>query len=219
MSDIYQEGWAERAAHRMRVRAKLVSPPDPEKPAVSLAEEKLHGRITQGYEDTKLQLMLSAALNALEEMLGKKLITQSWKFTYDAFPSGGAALVLPFGRAQEITSITYIDDAGATQTLATTEYELDGDDDYRLPQVSRAYGKSWPSTRCHIRTVAVTAVLGFGEDSTYVPEELRLLAMSLATFLYDNPEAFQFTPNGGELVQTPVYFDMLISKWAYPAFA
>lgn len=69
-------------------------------------------------------------------------------------PYGAQAIELPLGDVGAVRSITYIDTNGAQQTLDPALYVFDGNQ--RSPIIWRAYGQTWPSTRCQPGAVTVT---------------------------------------------------------------
>ena len=68
-----------------------------------------------------------------------------------SFPEG--AILLPRGPVTAITSVTYVDAAGTTQTIGSTNYLIDDlqIDAWLLP----AYGYDWPATRDEANAVRV----------------------------------------------------------------
>jgi uncharacterized phiE125 gp8 family phage protein len=82
-----------------------------------------------------------------------------------------------------ITGITYVDQAGVTQTWSSAEYTVDI---YSRPAlVYLAYGCVWPSIRGDERGIAVTYTAGFGAAGTAVPYELRQAVLLRCQMEYD----------------------------------
>jgi uncharacterized phiE125 gp8 family phage protein len=69
-----------------------------------------------------------------------------------------------------VTSITYTDENGVSQTWAASLYLVDP----AGGRIQPAYGQVYPSTRAGIlNAVAVRFVAGYGAAATAVPENLR----------------------------------------------
>jgi uncharacterized phiE125 gp8 family phage protein len=82
---------------------------------------------------------------------------QTGEIALDAFPLGPIAL--EYGPVATITTVTYVDTSGVTQTLPSIGYTLD---DYkRTPWLVQAYGTSWPATLPAINAVKVRYVTGY----------------------------------------------------------
>lgn len=158
----------------------VVTPPtaDP----VSLAEAKAHCRISGSDEDGLLAGYLMAARSHAETYLGRALATQTLQLALDGdWPCDRIALPRP--PLQSVTSITYSDTAGATQTLAADQYRVDSTAHQGF--IERAYGVTWPAVRDQARTIVVTYVAGY----TQIPEPIRAAILLLVGHFYENREA------------------------------
>lgn len=94
----------------------------PTEPVLSLAD--LRGRLRVPFEDEDMQLQdfLEAAVQHVEDVLGRKLAPQTWRWWYDDVPAG-REIVLP-EPARTIIVKTYDTDDVAT-TLSASDYVLD----------------------------------------------------------------------------------------------
>lgn len=162
----------------------LVSPPA-EVP-VSLTEIKTHSRIDEDLheEDPLLEALARAATEWAETFLRRALVTQTWELALPWFPSW---IEVPKPPLQSVTSITYTDPDGASQTLATSVYTADTRRD--PGRIVLAYGQSWPSTRPVPNAVVVRFVCGYGgvED---VPDLVKRGILMRAADLYEHRESF-----------------------------
>jgi len=155
----------------------VVTPPASE--PLTLAQAKSHLRITSSAEDSDITGMITAARKAVERWCKRGLITQTVRLRLDAFPV--VAIRLPWGRAASITSVTYVDTDGDTQTLASYHSDLDS-----LPaRITPAYGESWPQTRDQLAAVSVTYVVGAAAADEDVVAAIKLLIGDM----YANREA------------------------------
>lgn len=147
-------------------------------------------------------------LDGPEGELGRALITQTWDHSLDVFPpavmdadywrrdrvklsgpvwSGfeGIPLLPP---VQSITSVSYVDTAGSTQTVAPGDYRLIQGD---RPLLAPIRGGSWPSTYLDYGAITVRMVSGYGASGASVPEPIltaMILRISIMRGLYQqNP--------------------------------
>lgn len=115
------------------------------------------------------------------------MITQTLDWTLDCFPRHGWVFEVPMPPLQSVVSIQYIDTAGATQTLATTEYKVDSKN--KPGRIAEAFGKTWPATRAEINAVTVQFTAGFGDTGNDVPENVKLGMQLLIGTWYRNHES------------------------------
>jgi uncharacterized phiE125 gp8 family phage protein len=143
---------------------------------VTLAEARLQCQCdpSDTSEDVLITSYIKASRQLCEHMAGRRLITQTWTETLDAWPSAdGGAIVLPETPVLSVASVTYVDGAGVTRTVAQADYRLDLRAD--KARLRPAFGKTWPTadTRADYGVVSVDYVVGFGSATTDVPEALR----------------------------------------------
>lgn len=206
----------------------------PKEKPVTLDEAKAHLRI--GPEDTDHNSSISDYLAAVvsrldgpEGILNRALMTQTLTYTMDGFPaslyhrpgfgafptlSRRSGFDLPLPPLQSVSSITYIDDAGDTQTLATSKYRvLNTSNPTRKGRIELAYGETWPTTRLIEQAVTVTYVAGFG-DATQVPEHYKHLILIMLKELFDGRDPFLPTS-----VERSPAFRGLLEQCTFPAVA
>lgn len=163
-------------------RARTVAPASA---LLSLAEAKAQLRVTADDEDAGIAAMIDAATDALDlpnGMIGRALVTQTWRITAPA-PDAAGRFALPVAPVQSVSAISYLDQAEATQALAVEDFPLQGDDDRAWLQPRR--GASWPVTAARPDAISVTAVCGYGEP-WQVPASIRQAARMLVAHWYDN---------------------------------
>lgn len=132
--------------------------------------------------DTKLTRLITAARQAIEAASGLQIITATWDMYLDQWPAQGF-LELPKSPATAITSITYTDNDGATQTWTSTNYILSTS---RQPaRVQLAYGISWPSARYVADSIRVRFVAGYASASA-VPELINSAILMLIDDWFNN---------------------------------
>jgi uncharacterized phiE125 gp8 family phage protein len=163
-------------------RLKLYTAPTEE--PVTTAEAKLHLRVSHSDEDTHIARLVAAARRRCETETRRALVTQTWELTLQDWPCD-ERIILPLPPAQSITSITYVDSNGATQTIASSVYKLS----VGTPGIiSLKDDQSWPyDLRDEADPITVRFVAGYGAAST-VPESLKAGILVLVGTLYENRE-------------------------------
>lgn len=163
---------------------QLITPPSQE--PLTLAEAKLHCRIDTADDDALITLLLTSVRQYAEQKTARSFITQQWKYVIDSFPGPalenyipwgveysqpGNAVMLEKGPIQSIDSITYVDMAGVTQTMPSTDYvaDLSG----TLARITPRFGKIWPITLPQIGSATITFTAGYGGTPDKVPEALK----------------------------------------------
>lgn len=191
---------------------KLVTPPACE--PVSLAQFKTHARISRDDEDATIRGYIMAARQYAESRQRRQLITATWRLTIDSFyPCGEsrslfetAAIKIPLPPLASVTSITYVDEDGATQTLDSSLYLVDTQSE--PGRIVPAFNQVWPYTREQINAVAITFVAGYGGTPGSVPATTRQAIQMLASHYYENREAAIV---GTISAVTPLAVDSLLS--------
>ena len=130
---------------------------------ISLAEAKRHLRIDDTSSDTHVAALIMAARDHVETYCRRALITRTLDWRLDHFPASGS-LYLPSPPLRSVTSITYVDTAGATQTWTSTLWTSDI---YSEPgRIQPAYGEVWPSTREQPNAATIRFKAGYATKFT-----------------------------------------------------
>jgi hypothetical protein len=90
------------------------------------------------------------------------------------------AIHVPLPPLQSVTSVTYTDDAGDSQTLSTSLYRV-LNQGFGKAMVVPVYGEIWPTTRDEPQTVTVRFVAGYDT----VPEAIQNALLLLVQAAYD----------------------------------
>ena len=177
---------------------------------ITLSTAKLHLRVDTADEDGLISSLLTAARQHVESYTHRALVTQTWDWKLDAFPSDGEPFVLPLPPVISVTSITYLDTAGASQTWGASNYitDLPAGDYASRARIAAGYGVAYPATYAVINAVTVRFVAGYGAAST-VPEAIKAAIKILVADWYATRE----TAPG---VTVPTSVDALL--WPYKAF-
>ena len=151
---------------------------------VTLDAVKTHARIDGDHDNEAAQLLLRSATRHIEHLTARQFINATWQYTFDAWPASGVVWI-PKAPLVSVTSITYLDGDGATQTVSTDVYQAVTNE--APGSIRLKYGQSWPSAREDTDAVTVTFVAGYGADAANVPEVARFAIQRLGTFWYWNP--------------------------------
>jgi len=127
-----------------------------------LIEAKLHVRCDADLtdEDALISALIPVARAHVESATNRIMVTQGLRSTFPDWPDR-IDLRAPL---RKVSAITYLDTAGASQTLAAADYVTDLAE---LPGiVTRAYAATWPSTYEHPAAVTVDFVAGYATPFT-----------------------------------------------------
>lgn len=128
---------------------------------VSVAAAKAHLLVTHDEHDVLIGTLIEAAREYAETKTGRPLVVRTHALKLDAFP---VEIELPFPPLVSVTSITYTDGNGDTQTVSADTYVVDTTAE---PGVVRlAYGQSWPSPRGDANCITVSYVAGYAASFT-----------------------------------------------------
>ena len=154
---------------------------------LTLTEAKLYLRVDQSTEDNLISGMVVAARQWVETYTRRALVTQTWDFRYESFMDTRQPLILPKAPLQSVTSITYLDEDGVSQTLASSNYSvrtlsgatagrgyIELNDDVSLPSL---YTDA-------LAPVTVRAVCGYGAAAA-VPDGIKMAIYLMLGDLYE----------------------------------
>jgi len=189
------------------VSLSLVTAPAGE--PIDVEEAKLHCRVVVAAEDTLYDEWIVAAREYGETFTHRAFMTQTWDDKRDAFPCDGY-LELPLAPLISVTSVTYIDPAGATQTWSASLYTVDAPvgPKARFGRLVPIYGQYFPQTRAVVNAVTVRFICGYG-DADDVP---RLIKTSLKEHV--RASALRGDPEEAQKILTWVHTQL----WSYKAF-
>lgn len=198
---------------RVLVTAPIVEP-------VTLSEAKSHMRVDSTADDDLIKSYIEAARIYTEKYLSRSLISQTWDFNYDLFPSFGDAIEIPLPPLKSITSIKYYDGDEVQQTWADTKYTVDTDN--IPPLVYENMGESYPSTRFFRKSVTIRAITGYSDSGASpvdladnVPSSIKTAVMMLVAHLYENREIAMVGLTANE---TPMSYPVILAPYKLRSF-
>jgi uncharacterized phiE125 gp8 family phage protein len=164
---------------------KLITAPATE--PLTVSEAKLHLRVDHSTDDAVITAMITAAREQAEHALQRALMPQTWETVLDGFPAD-SIIVLGLVPVASVTSVKYLDTAGAEQTVSAANYSLDAE---TVPgRILPDAGYTWPSTQDDtLNTVRARFVAGYA-NAAAVPAGIKAWMLLQIGALYRNREAF-----------------------------
>lgn len=157
--------------------------------------------------DAEVQALIKAARQVVETHTGLALLTQTWD---DKRNGLGGRMRLTKRPLQSVSSITYVDGLGLTQTLAASNYEVAKGGAENYPLIGLTPTGNWPVVEDGLEKATVRAVFGFGDSAADVPADLVAAVKLMAGHLYNNREA---TSAGVTVTEMPLAYRALIAPY------
>lgn len=141
-------------------------------------------RTVTSVEDDLLEELITTARQDVENDSRRALITQTWDFYLDAFPSEDY-IKLPLGNLQDISYVKYTDSDGDQTTMTVdTDYYVEKNGD-QCGRVVLPYGVSWPSfTAYPTKAILIRYVCGYGDAASDVPSTAKMAIKRRCASLY-----------------------------------
>lgn len=163
---------------------KLITPPAVEPVTLEEAREHLRAPSADTSQNALIQALVIAAREHCEHYTHRRFVTQTWDWVMDAFPCW--SVELPHAPLQSVTTVNYVDTAGATQLLAGSAYQVDAQTD--PGRLMPAYGAVWPSTRPDtLNAVTIRFVCGYGLAAA-VPRLVKAAMLLMVGHLSEHRE-------------------------------
>lgn len=129
---------------------------------IDLAEAKLYLRVDHDYEDVLIESLITAARVWVEIYTRRALCHETWDLRYQDFPQPWQPLIVPRAPLSSVTSITYLDVDGASQTWESSNYAV-------RTLAGPTAGRGW------IETTSVTDYPALSSEAAY-PVTVRIVA-------------------------------------------
>lgn len=157
-------------------------PPNQLPTTVAEVKSRLNLSDADTTHDTKIDELIEAATDQIENDLNQGIITQTYQFTFEKFPTG-CSIKLPKKPVQSISEISYKDTNGDSTVVATSVYSLD----IARREVYLNYDQSWPDQEAvHQEAVTITFVVGYGGPSD-VPRLIKQAIDLMVGKWFDDP--------------------------------
>jgi len=196
----------------------LIVSVEPTAEPVTLAEAKIHLRVDNNDEDTYITNLIIGARQMVETHTNRALVDTTFVYKIDTFPPSGlidSRILLPRSPLDSVSSVTYLDTNGDSQTLATSVYEVDTSS---LPgRIRLKFDQSWPNTRLHPEVITITFIAGYGAASA-VPDSLKSAVYLLLAHYFELRVPVLVT-QGGNVVKIAMGVEHLMRANAVIEFA
>jgi uncharacterized phiE125 gp8 family phage protein len=154
---------------------------------LTVAEAKAHLRVDHTTDDSYIESLIKAARRTAEQFQGRAYITQTWKLYLDDFPHG-KEIKLPVAPVASVSSITYVDLNGDTQTWDSANYQVDTK--AAIPRIVLSPIVSWPNVEAdRVNAVTITFIAGYGATSASVPENTKHAIKLIISDMYQHRES------------------------------
>jgi uncharacterized phiE125 gp8 family phage protein len=160
---------------------------------LTLDDAKLHARVDITDDDVLINYYIQQAREYCEKYCNIGLITQTKAVYYDECDLSRVRdyIVLPVGPIQSVVSITYYDEDANPTVVDPSYYYISGstlifNNSFIMPNKLRQFD-SWE----------YRVVIGFGDNATDVPMQIRLAMLRLVAHDYQNREAQYDAVNDG----------------------
>jgi uncharacterized phiE125 gp8 family phage protein len=224
----------------MLLNLRLTIPPTVEPVTLALAKQQM--TLDAGFtaDDALVAVYITAARQYAETYTNRAFFAQTWQMTLDHFPwfnseNGtlrqgshdtyamysyfwqGITIQLPKPACIGVTSITYVDLTGATQTLSPNAYFVDtSSEPARIVPVPGTY---WPYTQNYLPgSVVVVFQAGTYGDGVVVntcPQTIVLAVLLLVAHWYQNREGV----SASALTSAPMGVNALLDTVKFESFS
>lgn len=170
----------------------IVQHPDGE--PIHLDAAKLHCGVHDSDRDALFPKWIADAREDVESRTCRQLLHARYTLSLDAFPRDSLrvgnrwvyhGIIIPHVPLVSVASVAYVDSAGATQTIASSDYVVSTS---ATPgHITPAYAYSWPPTRCQAGAVTVTYDAGYASRFSADATANTLTVTGPVTWAVDAP--------------------------------
>ena len=161
----------------------LLQSSEPAVEPVDLPDAKDHCRLRSADHDGLLAGFIVAARRHAEAFLRRRLISQQVQFRRTGL---GGSIHLPIAPVQTVDEVIYLDPAENEVTLDANAYRLDRS--CHPFRIVPAHGMAWPAVLPDVDTVGISLTVGYGDDATDVPEDIRVALRLLVGHWFEHRE-------------------------------
>ena len=158
---------------------------------ITLEEAKAQLRVDGTDEDSLILRLISVAREKQEQETGRVLMLQTVKAYWDKWPASNC-LDLPLYPAASVTLVEYVDEYGATQTWASSNYTTDLVS--MKPRIVLNPDSDGPEPGAYPNAIIVTYVAGESTAPAVSPA-LKHAILSILTLLYEFRTDMKLTEN------------------------
>ena len=190
---------------------KVISVPASE--PITLSEAKNYLKVEDSYtdDDTLITAIITSVRQYIERYLSTALITQTIEEKWDYIDVRNYQVRQNFNLGvnpvQSVTSITYIDTDGDSQTWSASEYVVDTH--RQVARIGIKNGYTWPSIQDEINALTVTYVAGSGDAGSDVPGNiLQAMRYLIATYYENRTDHLATLPTASRVILDNIKYGM-----------
>jgi len=178
---------------------KVYTPPAIE--PVTVAEVKAMARVDISDDDTLINDWIKVGRELAENFQGRSYINQTIDSIYDSLPC--MPIVIPRPPLVSITSITITDINGLDASIATTDFDIDTNNE--PGRICFKWGKTWPFMNVReINCLKIRYLAGYGATEALVPQCVKDAIALYVIYRYENRAA--------EITTVPDHFYNLLRQ-------
>lgn len=155
---------------------------------ITLQQAKDHVRQVFADDDDLITGLITTARQMVEQRTGRALVPRAEVLAMDVWPD---AIRLPWPPLAAVTSITYLDQAGATQTLDPATRLVNTHTE--PARITRANQATWPTPLAQEASILVSYTAGYATPDD-VPAPLKQWMLLAIGAMYDNREQIAVMP-------------------------
>ncbi len=146
--------------------------------------------------DALISPLIATAVDRAQDETGRALITQTWALVFGSWqdllwidPFSAVRLEFPLGNLQRIDALQYLDLTGSLVTVGSDTYAVDGlGGDHACIVFSDHAGFKYPDLY-DVDPVRVQMTCGYGDDSTSVPDPIKMAIKVMVGDLFDGTDS------------------------------
>ncbi len=164
---------------------------------MTLAEAKIHLRVIHTDEDAYITALIKGARQWIEKTCNRTFVPVNVTMYLDNFPTGDNtrkegpkkyAIEVPFPPLASVTTLSYVDTNGVTQTLTVnTDFKTYNKSLDEPGLIVPAYNAVWPITRDIPDAVTIVMICGYASSSV-IPAAVKQACYEIVANHFENRE-------------------------------
>lgn len=201
----------------MMIRDHLTLITPPSVAVLDLEIVKKARRFSPTTLDALFDSWIQAATEHFEQQTGRQLLTATWEYGLDAFPSC-RWIEIPHAPLQAVTSVTYFAGTADEAVMSTDDYVVVAPAGPRCARgrVALVEGAMWPTTQVAPHSVRIRYTAGYGHAPGAVPELIKVALHFLVGHFHRFGEDVQQANNAQSLVRVPMGAQTIMRKFRLP---
>ena len=162
---------------------------------ITTAEAKLWMRVDTAADDDLIDALIASSRVWVERHCNIGLLPQTVTQVYDSWPAG-REFELTVSPLRAVSAISYLDSAGAVQTLSSAVYAVD---EYRFPaRVQLKYSNTWPTLYDEINSVSAVYTVGYDDADAIPAATVTAMKLAIADAYENRQDSVKRMPTAAE---------------------